>query len=43
VSRVGIDVGGTKCFGVLIDEAGDVVREVRYPTPPVAELIDLLE
>lgn len=43
MSRVGIDVGGTKCFGVLIDEAGDVVREVRYPTPPVAELIDLLE
>lgn len=43
MSRVGIDVGGTKCFGVLVDDAGDVVREVRYPTPPVGELIDLLE
>ncbi len=43
MSRVGIDVGGTKCFGVLVDDSGDVVREVRYPTPPVAELIDLLE
>jgi glucokinase len=43
VSRVGIDVGGTKCFGVLVDENGQVVREVRYPTPPADELIDLLQ
>lgn len=43
MSRVGIDVGGTKCFGVLVDESGQVVREVRYPTPPAAELIDLLQ
>ena len=43
MSRVGIDVGGTKCFGVLVNDAGEVVREVRYSTPPVDELIDLLE
>lgn len=43
MSRVGIDVGGTKCFGVLVDENGDVVRDVRYPTPPADELIDLLQ
>jgi glucokinase len=43
VSRVGIDVGGTKCFGVLVDENGQVVRDVRYPTPPADELIDLLQ
>ena len=43
MSRVGIDVGGTKCFGVLVDEGGQVVREVRYPTPPPSELIDLLQ
>jgi len=43
VSRVGIDVGGTKCFGVLVDNDGHVVREVRYPTPPADELIDLLQ
>lgn len=43
MNRVGIDVGGTKCFGVLVDESGDIVREVRYPTPPVGQLIDLLE
>lgn len=43
MSRVGIDVGGTKCFGVLVDENGQVVREVRYPTPPADELIDLLQ
>lgn len=43
MSRVGIDVGGTKCFGVLVDENGQVVRDVRYPTPPADELIDLLQ
>lgn len=43
MSHVGIDVGGTKCFGVLVNDAGEVVREARYATPPVNELIDLLE
>ena len=34
----GIDVGGTKCLGVLVDPDGRVVKEVRKPTP-VAELL----
>jgi glucokinase len=29
----GIDVGGTKVFGVVVDDAGNVVREHRVPTP----------
>lgn len=30
---VGIDVGGTKCLGVALDEHGEVVAEQRRPTP----------
>ena len=29
----GIDVGGTKCLGVVIDESGAIVRRSRRPTP----------
>ena len=29
----GIDVGGTKLLGVVLDDAGSVVREERAPTP----------
>ena len=29
----GIDVGGTKCLGVVIDEDGTIVRRSRKPTP----------
>ncbi len=32
-SRVGIDVGGTKCLAVVLDEAGTIVGEARRPTP----------
>ena len=39
---VGIDVGGTKCHGVLIDEHGTVLAETRHPTPHAAELTALL-
>ncbi|CAB4364337.1 MAG: ROK family protein [Actinobacteria bacterium] len=31
--RLGIDVGGTKCLGVVLDEHGDVVAEQRRATP----------
>jgi glucokinase len=31
--RAGIDVGGTKCLGVVLDPRGDVLVEVRRPTP----------
>jgi glucokinase len=44
----GIDVGGTKCLGIVIDgdanvtSEHDVVRQVRYPTPHASELVDAL-
>lgn len=30
---VGIDIGGTKIAGALVDESGQIVREARVPTP----------
>lgn len=30
---VGLDVGGTKCLGVALDEHGEIVAEERRPTP----------
>ena len=30
---VGIDIGGTKIAGALVDESGRIVREARVPTP----------
>jgi glucokinase len=30
---VGIDIGGTKIAGALVDPAGAIVRELRVPTP----------
>jgi glucokinase len=41
--RAGIDVGGTKCLGVVIDAEGDVVQQERRlaPNDPV-RLIDTL-
>ncbi len=35
----GIDLGGTKCLGVALDEAGSVVGEHRRVTPVGAEAI----
>jgi glucokinase len=35
----GIDLGGTKMLGVVLDEAGGLVREVRWATPSGAEAI----
>jgi glucokinase len=29
----GIDIGGTKCLGVVIDDAGTVVRQLKVRTP----------
>lgn len=31
--RLGIDVGGTKCLGVVLDESGEVIATDRRPTP----------
>lgn len=40
--RVGIDVGGTKCLGVVIDADLRVVDEARVPTPDHDRLVDVL-
>jgi glucokinase len=42
VTAIGIDVGGTKCLGVAVDDTGTVVAEVREPTPTAPELVALL-
>ena len=42
MTSVGIDVGGTKCHGVVVDAHGKVLAEARYPTPHAAELTGLL-
>ncbi len=31
--RVGIDVGGTKCLGVVLDDEGKIAEQARRPTP----------
>jgi glucokinase len=31
--RLGVDVGGTKCLGVVIDDRGEIVASDRRPTP----------
>ena len=33
MSTVGVDLGGTKCLGVVVDDGGAVVDELRLPTP----------
>jgi len=37
--RLGIDVGGTKCLGVILDPSGEVIEEQRRPTPKGPEAI----
>ena len=39
LARLGIDVGGTKCLAVLLDDEGRVAAEERRPTPRGAEAI----
>ncbi|NBN97602.1 MAG: ROK family protein, partial [Actinobacteria bacterium] len=45
----GIDVGGTKCLGVVLDaqrevtSEHDVLHQVRNPTPRADKLVDALE
>ena len=33
LARIGIDLGGTKCLGVVINEQGNQLAEHRVPTP----------
>ena len=35
--RLGVDVGGTKCLGVVIDDNGEIVVSDRRPTPQGGE------
>ena len=37
VHAIGIDIGGTKIAGALVDELGTIVREDRQPTPTGAD------
>jgi glucokinase len=39
LATIGVDLGGTKCLGVLLDDAGAVVAEHRVPTPAGADAI----
>jgi len=38
-ATIGVDVGGTKCLGVLVDAGGAVLHEHRVPTPRGEEAI----
>ena len=40
--KIGIDVGGTKCLGVAVDDSCKVVRRYRLPTPHADALCDTL-
>ena len=40
--KIGIDVGGTKCLGVAVDDNGKVVQQYRLPTPHADALCDTL-
>ena len=42
VEFIGIDVGGTKCLGVVTDAQGNVTRELRLATPHGSQLVDTL-
>jgi glucokinase len=41
---IGIDIGGTKIAGALVDEAGTIVSELRTPSPieDASEMIDAI-
>lgn len=32
-ASIGVDIGGTKCLGVVLDGAGSIIAEDRRPTP----------
>lgn len=48
IRAAGVDVGGTKCLGVVINADGgltsehDIINEVRHPTPHASQLVDAL-
>jgi glucokinase len=43
-STIGVDIGGTKCLGVVLDDAGRVRAERRLPTPRTGpELVTVVD
>jgi glucokinase len=47
VRTIGIDLGGTKCHGLVLDDDGTIVAEHRVPTPRgedavIAALVDVI-
>jgi glucokinase len=42
VSAIGIDVGGTKCLAVKVDEAGHVLDELVTPSPVAGGILSTL-
>ena len=43
MTTVGVDLGGTKCLGVVVDDVGAVVDELRVPTPGGSDaIVDVL-
>jgi len=48
LTTIGVDVGGTKVLGVVVDQAGEVVASQRVPTPSggdavVDAMVDVIE
>ena len=41
MTPAGVDIGGTKCLGVILRD-GEVVRSARRPTPVAAGLPDVI-
>jgi glucokinase len=42
VTRIGIDVGGTKCLGVVLDDDGTIIHALREPTPDGSQIVGTL-
>ena len=43
MTTVGVDLGGTKCLGVVVDGDGTIVDELRVPTPRGSDaIVDVL-
>ncbi|QDZ13665.1 ROK family glucokinase [Humibacter ginsenosidimutans] len=40
MQAIGIDIGGTKIAGALVDELGTIIREDRVPTPKQSDAIE---
>ena len=42
-ASIGIDIGGTKTLGVILSEQGNLLAQLRFPTPPGSvEIVELV-